>query len=267
MGSALLLYLLGVGALAPTFRPTLCHPERNGPIFSSAQQSRASGCGERDRGNTYSPTQADGNNHARPKQGEGINCYATLLQGNISMELREVLQDIADAIVRIDKSGKPFRTFQPGVGPYGEPQLVKRIAADLNQIPKYRNSALTKRTPDLLIPNEWAMEFKITRPFGDNDKEAENWSVNLLHPYPGNVSTIGDCYKLREYPGRERRSVVVVGYEHTRPKIDLTPLITSFEVIARQVLAFNLSERVEIRREGLIHPVHRALRLFAWEIT
>jgi len=111
------------------------------------------------------------------------------------------------------------------------------------------------------------MEFKITRPFGDNDKEAENWSVNLLHPYPGNVSTIGDCYKLTNYPGPEKRAVVVIGYEHTPPKIDLTPLVTAFEAIARQALGFRLSERVEIKREGLIHPVHRALRLFAWEIT
>jgi hypothetical protein len=123
------------------------------------------------------------------------------------MELREVLQDIADAIVRIDASGKPFRRFQPGVGPYGEPQLVKLIAADLNQIPKYRNSARTKRNPDLLIPNE------------DNDKEAENWSVNLLHPYPGNVSTVGDCYKLTNCTGPEKRAVIVIGYEHTPPEL------------------------------------------------
>jgi len=183
------------------------------------------------------------------------------------VELGEVLQDIADAIVRIDKSGKPFRAFQPGAGPYGEPQLVKLIAADLNQIPKYRNSVRTKRTPDLLIPNEWAIEFKITRPFGDNDKEAENWSVNLLHPYPGNVSAIGDCYKLTNYSGPEKRAVIVIGYEHTPARIDLTPLVTSFEVVASQVLGFSLSERLEIKREGLTHPVHRALRLFAWEIT
>ena len=183
------------------------------------------------------------------------------------MELKEVLQDIADAIVRIDASGKSFRKFQPGVGPYGEPQLVKLIADDLNLVPKYRDSARTKRNPDLIIPNEWAMEFKITRPFGDNDKEAENWSVNLLHPYPGNVSTIGDCYKLTNYTGPERRAVVVIGYEHTPPKIDLIPLVNAFEAIARQAQRFNLSERVEIRRERLIHPVHRALRLFAWEVV
>jgi len=62
------------------------------------------------------------------------------------------------------------------------------------------------------------MEFKIVRPYGDNDREAEDWSVNLLHPYPGNVSTIADCWKLQSLECAERKAVVVVGYEHTPPK-------------------------------------------------
>lgn len=110
------------------------------------------------------------------------------------------------------------------------------------------------------------IEFKITRPFGDNGKEAENWSVNLLHPYPGNVSTIGDCYKLLKLPGPERKAVVVIGYEHVPCKVDLTPLIESFEVIAKQVARINLSPRIECRREGLVHPIHQCFRLFAWEV-
>jgi hypothetical protein len=124
----------------------------------------------------------------------------------------------------------------------------------------------TKRTPDLLIPNEWAIEVKITRPFGDNGREAENWSVNLLHPYPGNVSTIGDCDKLLRYSGPERRAVIVIGYEHVPTRIDLTPLIESFQTIATHVLHIKLSERIEVRRGGLIHPVHQSLRVFAWEV-
>jgi len=183
------------------------------------------------------------------------------------MNLPEVVNDIADAIVRIDLSGQPFRNFQAGVGPYGEPQLVRILAAELNRLPKYRNSVQTKRTPDLLIPNEWAIEFKIARPFGDNGKEAENWSVNLLHPYAGNVSSLGDCFKLISYSGPERRAALVIGYEHVPPKIDLTPLVNSFEVIAKQVLAIDISERVETRREGLRHPVHACVRLFAWEVA
>jgi hypothetical protein len=182
------------------------------------------------------------------------------------MTLRDLVSDIADALFQIDASGEPFRTFAPGVGPYGEPQLVKLIAAQLNQLPQYENSVRTKRTPDLLVPNKWAVEVKIARPFGDNGKEAENWSVNLLHPYPGNTSTIGDCQKLLEYSGSERRAVLVIGYEHTPTRIDLTPLVESFEAIAGNVLQINLSERIESRREGLVHPVHQCFRVFAWEV-
>jgi hypothetical protein len=121
------------------------------------------------------------------------------------MELEEVVSDIRGALVDIDECGEPFRNFQPGVGPYGEPQLVGRIARYLNDLPKYGTAVRTKRTPDMLIPNEWAIEFKITRPYGDNGKEAENWSVNLLHPYPGNVSSVGIATSLLDHVVRSEK--------------------------------------------------------------
>ena len=139
------------------------------------------------------------------------------------MNLNELVQNITEALVRVDASREAFRGFQPGVGPYGEPQLVRLIATHLNGLPQFHGTVLTKRTPDLLVPGEWAIEFKITRPYGDNGKEAENWSVNLLHPYEGNVSTIGDCYKLAKLETPERKAVVVIGYEHVPCKINLAP--------------------------------------------
>ncbi len=48
--------------------------------------------------------------------------------------------------------------------------------------------------------------------------------------------------------------------------IDLTPLVESFEVIARHVMQISLGPRVEVKREKLIHPVHQRLRIFAWEV-
>src|ERR1044071_1493718 len=113
------------------------------------------------------------------------------------MNLNDVLEDVADALVDIDKSGVAFKGFQPGVGPYGEPQLVRAIVDRLNKIDRYNGHARTKRSPDMLIEQLWGLEFKVARPFGDNGREAENWSVNLLHPYEGHVSAIGDCMKLR----------------------------------------------------------------------
>jgi hypothetical protein len=40
------------------------------------------------------------------------------------MDLEQVVTDIADALLMIDQSAVPFKKFQAGVGPYGEPQLV-----------------------------------------------------------------------------------------------------------------------------------------------
>lgn len=182
------------------------------------------------------------------------------------MELDSVIDDVLEALLWIDSSRESFKAFQPGVGPYGEPQLLKLIAQYLNNLSHYNSQVVTKRTPDLLIPSQWALEFKIARPFGDNGKEAEDWSVNLLHPYSGNVSSIGDCFKLLDLKSNERLAVVVIGYEHTPPKINLTPLIKAFETIAQYVSDIELSQRIERRRDGLIHPVHQAVRIFAWEV-
>jgi hypothetical protein len=182
------------------------------------------------------------------------------------MELDSVIDDVLKSIIAIDSSREPFKAFQPGVGPYGEPQLLKLITNYLNHLPQYDLRVVTKRTPDLLIHDHWALEFKIARPFGDNGKEAEDWSVNLLHPYTGNVSSIGDCFKLLDLIGKERLGVVVIGYEHTPPKIDLNPLIEAFEAIAEHVAHLHLSPRIERRRDGLVHPVHQAVRIFAWEV-
>jgi len=182
------------------------------------------------------------------------------------MELEEVVSDVAAAVASIDRCGMPFKQFQRGVGPYGEPQLLAGVVRYLNTLPSYNGSARTKRTPDLLIPGCWALEFKIARPFGDNGKEAENWSVNLLHPYEGNVSLIGDCLKLLRLVGVERKAVVVVGYEHTPPRIPLEPLIKSFKLVATQVVGVQIGRRVQIVQPNLCHPVHQQFLVAAWEV-
>jgi len=182
------------------------------------------------------------------------------------MSLGQIVSDIADACVKIDTSGVPFKSFRMGVGPYGEPQLVRLLADHLNKIPDYAGRARTKRTPDLLITERWALEFKIARPFGDNGLEAENWSVNLLHPYTGNVSVYGDCLKLANWDGSEQRAAVVIGFEHDPAKISLDPLFRAFEAIATQLLPVEISPRCEKIRHGLVHPVHQVLRVAAWEV-
>lgn len=193
--------------------------------------------------------------------------WVRVLPSRMSIELERLIADVASALISIDRCGAPFKEFKSGVGPYGEPQLLAAVARFLNTIPEYNASVKTKRTPDLLIPDQWALEFKIARPFGDNGKEAENWSVNLLHPYEGNVSLIGDCLKLQRLEGPERKAVVVVGFEHTPPRISLSPLFYAFELVATKVAGVKIGPRVEMMEAKLCHPVHQQLLIAAWEVS
>jgi hypothetical protein len=118
----------------------------------------------------------------------------------------------------------------------------------------------------LLIPGEWAIEFKLIRPFGDKGIEAEHWSENILHPYPGNVSAIGDALKLADSSFKERKAIIVYGFEHLPAKIDLNVSTTCFELICREVVRINLSLRVSADFSELMHRHHQHGRIFGWEV-
>ena len=180
------------------------------------------------------------------------------------MQLSELVGGVADALKDFDTECPVHKTFQPGIGPFGEPQLIKEIARRLTSqgLP-----ARTRRTPDLEIGKMWAVEFKIARPFGDDGKVAENWSQNLLHPYEGNTSLIGDALKLMGRKDYQHSCLFAICYEHEPPIVDLEPLLSSFELIAGSVMQIPLSPRVEERRSALVHPTHQALRCVAWELT
>jgi len=120
-------------------------------------------------------------------------------------------------------------------------------------------------TPHLVIPEEWAIEFKLLRPFGDNGAQPEHWSKNAPPPYPGNVSSIGDSFKLIESGFPERKAIVIFGYEHSPPLIDTTVAIESFEAIAKQVVGIELAARQAAEFGPLIHPVHQQGKVFGWQ--
>ncbi len=149
------------------------------------------------------------------------------------MEYPDLIRIIADILKEYDEEKPIHKAFKPGIGPFGEPQIVNIISERLT---KQGILAKTRRTPDLDIQSEWAIEFKIVRPFGDNGKEAENWTINLLHPYPGNASLIGDALKLIQLPNYKHKGLFVIGYEHNPAKISLDPIIDSFELIAQKVM-------------------------------
>jgi len=180
------------------------------------------------------------------------------------MEYSQLIKIIADILKNYDAENPIHKTFKAGIGPFGEPQIVSIISSRLNQadIP-----AKTRRTPDLDIQGDWAIEFKICRPFGDNGKEAENWTVNLLHPYPGNVSLIGDALKLLQLQNYSHKGLFIIGYEHSPAKISLDPIIASFELITQNVMKIKLGDRIEEKRIGLVHPEHQVVRCIGWELV
>jgi hypothetical protein len=62
----------------------------------------------------------------------------------MTVELERLISDVAAALVGIDRCGVPFKQFQCGVGPYGEPQLLAAVAQHLNTLPKYEGAVKTK---------------------------------------------------------------------------------------------------------------------------
>ncbi len=181
--------------------------------------------------------------------------------------MKQLVNHIAEGLKWIDNSGIPFRNYQPGVGPYGEPQLVRKVFEYLRKnYPERYKSAKTKRVPDVMIPNQWALEFKIVRPFGDNGQEAEHWSQNLIHPYEGNVSSIGDAIKLLKSDFDERKGIIVVAYEHNPPIIHVEILVECFEYITRKIVNLPLGERHAVKIKNLIHPIHQLCTVYGWEL-
>jgi hypothetical protein len=179
------------------------------------------------------------------------------------MEYYEFVREVADILHQFDSERPIHKSFRPGIGPFGEPQLITVVAQRLRDRGK---DAHTQRVPDLGIARQWAVEFKVVRPFGDNGREAEDWSVNMLHPYAGNMSLLGDAVKLGRLDGYSRKGLFVVGYEHRPAKISLDPLVQSFEAIAEQVMGIHLGERIEEDRGPLVHPEHQWLRCIGWEV-
>jgi len=179
------------------------------------------------------------------------------------VQLAKIVDAIADLLKEFDAEKPVHKSFQAGIGPFGEPQLVKEIASRLTDAGIKAN---THQTPDMDIQDIWAIEFKIVRPFGDNDRPAENWSQNLLHPYEGNVSLIGDAIKLSDLENYPNKALFAIGYEHSLPRVSLDPLLESFELISGTVLNIRLGERYEQARRELVHPTHQVVRCVAWQL-
>lgn len=85
----------------------------------------------------------------------------------MTMDLQQFIDDFACALKAVDASGQAHKRFRPGIGPFGEADAVKAALAVLQrEKPEAYTTAVTKREPDLLIPDLWQIEFKVIRPYG-----------------------------------------------------------------------------------------------------
>ena len=101
------------------------------------------------------------------------------------------------------------------------------------------------------------------RLMGDNGKPNDNMLMHILSPYPNDRSALTDCLKLVESGLVGRKAVVIYGFDYPGRRMD--PAIEAFELLARQKVI--LGNRAVGSYQDLIHPVHRAGRVFGWEVA
>ena len=194
----------------------------------------------------------------------------------VKIPLRRFVVDFADALQAVDRAGpvgrSSSRVARPGVGPLQERQAVRLAAAEMaERSPAYAGIA-SGRYPgailecDLVIPGQWAVEVKMARPFSDDDTQSDHWTENLLHPYAGTTSAVGDALKLQSLDAGLSKAIVIYGFEHATPRVPLEPAVRAFELIATKVAGVRLGRRVEEVRSALQHPAHAVVRVYGWEV-
>jgi hypothetical protein len=109
---------------------------------------------------------------------------------------------------------------------------------------------------------DWAVEIKMLRLMGDNGKPNDNMLMHILSPYAADRSALTDCSKLLAAGPGARKAVVIYGFDYADLPMD--PAIEAFEILAR--CKVQLGPRVSAAYQELVHPVHRAGRVFGWEV-
>ncbi|HUK87395.1 MAG TPA: hypothetical protein VLT85_06995, partial [Terriglobales bacterium] len=185
--------------------------------------------------------------------------------------------DFAKAVVLADSRRPVAKEFQPGIGPFGEPEAVQLAMKELEQAEpsRYRERyrlgvkypSIPRQKCDLCLgstPNwEWAIEVKLFRMLGDNGKSNDNMLMHILSPYPKHRSALTDCTKLLKSGLSGRKAVLIYGFESADWPVEQT--LGAFEVLARAHV--RLGDRAAAQFSGLVHPIHRHGCVCAWEVS
>lgn len=187
--------------------------------------------------------------------------------------LQELVDDFAVALKRSDSARPAWKTYQPGIGPHPETEVVRIVAERLATSKPERYApfglgvaypAAPRQKCDWVIgaPASAAVEVKMLRLMGDNGKPNDNMLMHILSPYPAHRSALTDCEKVARSGFECDRIVLIYGFDY--PAWPMDPAIEAFETLAERLI--DRSKRATAEVEGLVHPVHQAGRVFAWTV-
>lgn len=192
------------------------------------------------------------------------------------MELPDICRFLAAGIARADAAGpvavnaRTGSPYQAGIGPHTEAQTTRLALSALTPVERFHHElevpypGASRSKCDICIgkPSEWALEVKMLRLMGDNAKPNDNILMHILSPYPAHRSALTDCDKLLASGFAGRKAIVIFGYDYDDWPMD--PAIEAFELLATR--RARIGDRTVAGFDGLIHPVHRRGRVFAWEL-
>ena len=198
----------------------------------------------------------------------------------MDLPLAELAWEFAAALRAVDakepiaKNIRSKVSFRPGIGPHSESVALSLILGELvSRSPeKYRAHSTSVPYPGKrqkcdvcfgISPNwDWAIEVKLLRLSGDNDKPNDHMLMHILSPHPEHRSALTDLDKLLSWEGPRHKAILIYGFDHKRWPLE--PAVQAFEVLARS--RSRLSDRNYCAFSGLVHPVHSSGAVVAWEI-
>lgn len=195
----------------------------------------------------------------------------------MSFSLQKVVQHFSAALKKADEKKPVEGSYDPGIGPHPEEEAIDLALEELKDcLPERYGDASPRPYPssgrecDLVIPGEWAIEVKLARPYRDNGDVSPYWVKKVLSPYPddypGSRSAVGDCIKLASSDFEERTALMVIGYEHDPPKIEVGTAVEALELITEEVQDVRLGPRQEVTAGNLVHDVFEQSTVYGWEI-
>jgi hypothetical protein len=195
------------------------------------------------------------------------------------MELQELVNDFASGLKAADalspqaSSYRGDRLYRPGIGPHAEDTAVALTLTAMRTLQPDRYERVrpvsypsgSRLRCDLGFgePLEWVVEVKMARAFGDNGKLDDTYLKDLLSPYERDHSALTDARKLLAFACR--RAILVYGFDYPEMSRPLGPALDALELLLRACV--NIGPRASCGFDGLLHPVHSAGRVTAWEVV